>query len=656
MSGDVFGNGMLLSEHIRLVAAFDHRHIFLDPDPDAATSYAERARLFALPRSSWADYDPAHISEGGGVHPRTAKSVPITAQARRALGIADGVTAMTPAELMRAVLVAPVDLLWNGGIGTYVKASSEAHLEVGDKANDAIRVDGGDLRCAVVGEGGNLGFTQKGRIEYARFGGPVLPDEGAALAEAVEALRAGGRINTDAIDNSAGVDTSDHEVNIKILLDRVVAAGDLTGKQRNELLASMTDEVGELVLRHNYEQNSALATAVLAAPSLLHVHGAYVRTLEKRGVLDRALESLPTDRQMAERMQAGTGLVSPELCVLLAYTKNTLFDELLETRLPDEPYLRRRLTGYFPHALREQYADAIGSHPLCREIVTNVVVNDMVNHGGITFVFRLAMETGATADELARAYTVAEAVYDLRGLAEAVESLDTKVDAHVQTRMRSEVKTLVERATRWLAVNRRHPIDVTRQIEFFAGPIGVVCEALPDLLRGNERRMFEQRRRGYAEAGVPGDLASRVAILPPAYSALHVVENAVATGTDLLDVAALSLALSERLGLGRLLERIIALPRTDRWGTMARAALRDDLHGLHASLVAQALGCTEPGSDADRRVASWEAQDPTVVSRCCATLQDILDSTDGTDLAQLSVGLRVVRSMLRSQSDQPAAG
>ncbi len=342
MSGDVFGNGMLCSEHIRLVAAFDHRDIFLDPEPDAATSYAERRRLFEQPRSSWQDYDASLVSEGGGVFSRSLKSIKLNDAIRRSLGIDDDVTAMTPAELMKAILQAPVDLLWNGGIGTYVKAAEETHADAGDKANDAIRINGRELRARCVGEGGNLGLTQLGRIEYTLQG-----CEGD-----------GGRINTDFIDNSAGVDTSDHEVNIKILLDRVVADGDLTEKQRNTLLAEMTDEVAELVLRDNYEQNLALANAAAHAPSLLHVHEDWMKTLERRGVLNRELEALPTSRQVRRRLDRGEALTTPELSVLLAWTKIVLADELLDSDLPDDPYLHLDLMAYFPTQMKKKFEGA----------------------------------------------------------------------------------------------------------------------------------------------------------------------------------------------------------------------------------------------------------------------------------------------------------
>ncbi len=627
MSGDVFGNGMLLSEHIRLVAAFDHRHIFLDPNPVAASSFAERRRLFELPRSSWADYDQSLISEGGGVHPRSAKKIAITPQVRDALGIADDVEDMTPPELMRAILQAPVDLLWNGGIGTYVKASSETHASVGDKANDAIRIDGADLRAKAVGEGGNLGFTQLGRVEYALAGGR--------------------HINSDAIDNSAGVDTSDHEVNIKILLEGVVRAGDLTTKQRNELLTQMTDEVAELVLANNRGQNVAIASAVAQAPSLMHVHRSYVRAMEAAGELDRRIEFLPTEQQFADRQAGGAGLTAPELAVILAYTKNKLFDELVNTSLPDDPYLRDLLHAYFPSALSARFPDEIDAHPLRREIITTALVNEVVNNAGTTFVFRLAMETGSAAEDLFRAHTVARAAYHVDDLWREISQLDNVVPADTQTWMRLQGRTLIERATRWLAVNRRPPIDIAWQVEFFEASMGRLLTELPGLLTGRELALFESSRDRMLAAGVPKELAERVAVLSPAYAGLGMIETAVATGTDLYEVAQVYYALGERLGLDRLLDRIMQLPRADRWQTMARAAQRDELGTLHTQLAGQVLLGTEEGHDAAARVEAWIQAEPTLFGRAEETLRELVDG-DAFDLARLSVALRVIRSLLRA--------
>ncbi|MBB5788503.1 NAD-glutamate dehydrogenase [Jiangella mangrovi] len=628
MSGDVFGNGMLLSEHIRLVAAFDHRHIFLDPSPDAAESYAERRRLFDLPRSSWNDYEPKLISDGGGVYPRTAKTITLTAQVKEVLGIDPAAETMTPPELMHAILAAPVDLLWNGGIGTYVKASTESHAEVGDKANDAIRVDGADLRALVVGEGGNLGLTQRGRVEFAL---------------------AGGKVNTDAIDNSAGVDTSDHEVNIKILLDGVVRAGDLTDKQRNELLAAMTEEIGDLVLANNYGQNIALASATFQSSNLAHVHRSFLSKLESQGKLDRNLEALPTDRQLAERMNAGRGLTGPELSVLLAYTKNLMYEELLAGGMPDDPYLGAALHAYFPSALRDRYGDVIDEHPLRREIITNVVVNELVNTAGTTFAYRLGMETGGTVEDLARAHTIGGVVFQIPELMAAVKELDNVVAFDVQTRMRLEGRTITERATRWLCVNRRPPIDIAWQIGFFEEPIARLLVALPDVLVGRELDLYHERLEALTAEGVPEPLAVRVAVLPPAYAGLGMVENSLATGTDLLEVARVHFTLGAFLELGRLLERIISLPRLDRWQTMARAALRDDLHAVQAALTAQVIQHTDEESSPQDRVEAWAAQDEVVVARAQDMLREIVEG-DSFDLSRLSVGLRAVRGLLRSDA------
>ncbi|MET0999129.1 MAG: NAD-glutamate dehydrogenase [Marmoricola sp.] len=608
MSGDVFGNGMLCSEHIRLVAAFDHRDIFVDPDPDAATSYAERRRLFDLPRSSWQDYDTSLISEGGGVWSRAAKSIPISKQMRAALGIEQ--QRMTPAELISAILVAPVDLLWNGGIGTYVKGSAETHAEAGDKANDAIRVNGRELRAKAIGEGGNLGLTQRGRIEYAANGG---------------------RLNTDFIDNSAGVDTSDHEVNIKILLDQVVADGDLTQKQRNELLASMTDEVAELVLSHNYDQNLALANAVALAPNLLHVHEDWMRTLERGGVLNRDLEALPTRREVARKLERKEGLTVPELSVLLAYTKIVLAEDLITTDLPDDPFFRSELFSYFPGKMRQGYRGPMEQHQLRREIVVTRIVNQLVNNAGITYFHRLAGETSATTAELTRANFIAREIFGASRLQHQIASFDNQLDATVQTHMRLESRTLVERASRWLLNSRRSAESAESLVDTFEVVVEKVMGELPSLLVGRELDAFETRRDALIAKGVPEDLAVRVAVCPPAYMLLGVVETAAREERDPLEVARKHFEVGERLGLPLLVSRILALPRDDRWQTMARAALRDDLHAVHAQLTAQELaGNPPPEKDTVQAVR---------------TLQEICSDED-TDLARLSVALRVVRTLL----------
>ncbi|MEV2235364.1 NAD-glutamate dehydrogenase [Streptomyces phaeochromogenes] len=628
MSGDVFGNGMLLSEHIRLVAAFDHRHIFIDPNPDAETSYAERRRLFELPRSSWEEYDKTLLSQGGGIFPRTAKAIQLNSHIREALGIEGNIAKMTPADLMRAILKAQVDLLWNGGIGTYVKASTESHADVGDKANDAIRVDGADLRVKVVGEGGNLGLTQLGRIEFAQ---------------------AGGKVNTDAIDNSAGVDTSDHEVNIKILLNAVVADGDMTVKQRNKLLAEMTDEVGALVLRNNYAQNTAIANALAQSKDMLHAQQRFMRHLVREGHLDRALEFLPTDRQIRERLGSGQGLTSPETAVLLAYTKITVSDELLHTSLPDDVYLRSLLHAYFPTALRERFIEQIDNHPLSREIVTTVLVNDTVNTGGTSFLHRLREETGASLEEIVRAQTAARAIFNSSEVWDAVEALDNTVDAGVQTRIRLHSRRLVERGTRWLLNNRPQPLQLAETIDFFREGVTRVWAELPKLLRGADLEWYQQIYDELSGGGVPDELAQRVAGFSSAFPSLDVVAVADRVGKDPMDVAEVYYDLADRLRVTQLMDRIIELPRADRWQSMARASIREDLYAAHAALTADVLAVGNGGSTPEQRYKAWEEKYTAILTRARATLEEIQGS-EAFDLANLSVAMRTMRTMLRTRS------
>ena len=478
MSGDVFGNGMLLSPHIRLVGAFNHRHVFLDPNPDPERSFEERRRLFELPASSWDDYDRDAISAGGGVYDRAAKSVRLSPEAREALGIED--ESLKPNELIQALLRAPVDLLWNGGIGTYVKAGSESHADAGDKANDAVRVDASELRAKVVGEGGNLGVTQRGRIEYAL---------------------AGGRINTDAIDNSGGVDCSDREVNIKILLDAVVEAGDLTEKQRNSLLAEMSDAVAALVLQDNYEQTETLSLAEANAASMVDVHQRFLRFLESRRNLNRELEALPDDEEIGERKRDDGGLTRPEIAVLLAYSKIDLYEALLESDVPEDPYLSAELDRYFPAPLPERFGEQMRSHRLGRQIVATQVVNNMLHGGGTTFAFRLHEETGAPASQIARAYACAREIFEMRPLWAEIEQLDTRCAAQVQIDLLLEGRRLVERASRWLLGHRPRQLDIASTVRHFRpGAMALVrVDHTAAVTRG--RRAARAPRRRAARAG-----------------------------------------------------------------------------------------------------------------------------------------------------------
>jgi glutamate dehydrogenase len=625
MSGDVFGNGMLLSRHLKLIGAFDHRHVFLDPDPDPEASFAERERLFRLPSSSWADYDAALLSAGGGVFPRTAKSISLSPQVRAALDVT--ATSLTPNEVIRALLRAPVDLLWNGGIGTYVKAGEERHAEVGDKANDAVRVDADELRCRVVGEGGNLGFSQRARISYA--------------------LR-GGRIFMDAIDNSAGVDCSDHEVNIKILLDTIVAGGDLTEKQRNLLLSEMQDEVGTLVLRDNYEQAQAISRSAELAASMVEVHERYIRALEQAGLLNRELEFLPSDDVLAERKAAGGGLTTPEFAILLSYTKIVLSKELLASDLPEDPYLSVELERYFPKLLRERFGSQLHRHPLRREIIVSRVVNDLVNRAGTTFVFRLGDETGAAAADVARAYTAAREVFELPGLWSEIEALDGHVASETQLAMLLRSRVLLERSTRWLLRNRRRPLDIAETVSHFARGAAAVSTALPTLLGAAERDLARADAAELTSAGVPPALAEQVAYLEALVPALDIVEIAGSVGLDAAAAAQVYFALGVRLELHWLRDQIVALPRDTRWDAMARAALRDDVYAEQAALTGDVLlhsGANGPSPG--ECVEAWLSQNEASIDRCLQVVAD-LRTAGPLDLAQLSVAVREVRNLINA--------
>jgi glutamate dehydrogenase len=626
MSGDVFGNGMLLSRHIRLVAAFDHRHIFLDPDPVPEAGFAERQRLFALPRSSWADYDPSLISRGGGVWPRAAKSVPLSPQARAVLGLDEKVVSLPPDDVISAILAAPVDLLWNGGIGTYVKAVSETHAAAGDRANDGVRIDAPQLRARVVAEGGNLGLTQAARIEYAL---------------------AGGLVNTDFIDNSAGVGTSDHEVNIKILLQGSVEAGDLTPQARGELLHAMTGEVADLVLRQNYQQNRVLAAARVQAPQMLHVHSRYLRKLERDGRIRRRLDALPGDRQIAERRAAGLGLTVPEFAVLLAQAKISAVQEVLASDLPDDQYLRSFLTDYFPAPLRRE-RELMDNHPLRREIITAGLVNDMVNHSGTTFLFRVNEETGASVPDISRAWMVAREVFGLPGFWAQVEALDGTVDVATQLSLVLEGRKLAERAARWLLHNRRPPFDIEATIGFLAPGVVTVAAGLPDLLTGRDRSGYQERQESLIAVGVPAALAERVAAMVPAYSAFDIVEVAAVTGRQIGETAEVYFDLAARLQLARLRDQIVALPRDDRWNSMARSALRDDVYTAHAAITRDVLAVTGPGTP-EARLAAWAERNGPAVRGATQTLSEIWE-TERFSIATLSVAVRAIRTLVTTSS------
>ena len=628
MSGDVFGNGLLCSEHIRLLAAFNHAHVFLDPNPDAAATYAERQRLFSLGRSSWSDYDTSIISAGGGIHARSLKSIPITPEVKEALGIeADR---LSPTELIHELLRAPVDLLFNGGIGTYVKAADETNAEVGDRANDGLRIDGGQLRCRVVGEGGNLGFTQRGRIEYALRGGP----DGT-----------GGHINTDAIDNVAGVNCSDHEVNIKILLADVIAAGKMTDEERDALLVGMTDAVGAQVLYGSYTQTQALSLAGAQAVSMVDVHARLLRRLEQVAGLDREIEFLPSEKTIAARRNERRGLVAPELATLMAYGKIYLYSELVESDLPDDPYLIRDLERYFPPPLAERYPDHIAHHRLRRELIATIVANQLVDRAGMTFAFRLVEETGAKAPQLARAYAVAREVFEMRSFWDSVEALDNQIEAGTQLSMLIEARRLVERAARWVVrAGPRAGIDVTAMTDRFAPAARMLADALPGVLLGLDREQFAERKGDLEAGGVPEALAHRVASMQALLSVFDIVVDAGLTGSQQPVVTEAYFGIGSRLGLDWLRDRILELPRNDRWQSLARAALRDDLYRLHRSLTREIL-LSAAEYDADVPLDDWLERNAGALERADAVMADVRASRE-YDTTTLPVLLRELRSLV----------
>jgi len=618
MAGDVFGNGMLCSDKIKLVAAFNHLHIFLDPDPDAALSYAERQRLFALPGSTWADYQP--ISAGGGVYSRDAKSIPISAEVRAALGLADAVTSLRPNELISAILTAPVDLVFNGGVGTYVKAVTETHAMVGDKANDAVRVDGGRLRARCVAEGGNLGCTQLGRVEYARTGG---------------------RINTDFIDNSAGVDTSDHEVNIKILLSGPVASGQLTVPERDELLASMTDEVAQLVLAHNLDQNLALSNSELRSERLMGQLESWMSTLVSAGILDRRLEYLPSSEEMVARIASGAMLTRPELSTLLAYTKIALKQWVLATDLPEDPYLADRLMQYFPEPLREKFADIIPGHRLGREIITTVAVNRFVNSQGITAYHRLSSETGAGVADIIRAQLASRAIFNV-GLDE-VRLRRSELSAELATELRVALLRMVERGTRWLLHHEQAPLDVAAAVAEYAPDVAELRPLLASLLGGADAHARVAHARGWIDAGVPLELAENLSTSGQAHTLLSVVEVAHRLKQPVVRVAEVHYRLGDALGLDLLFGGVDGLPRQVRWDAMARAALRDELLSAHTELTAKVLASADTHAMAGTVVASWVSTHPSMAARV-STIRQVCDGTP--DVAKMNVGLSQLRAML----------
>jgi glutamate dehydrogenase len=620
MSGDVFGNAMLLSPHIRLLAAFDHRHIFIDPAPDAATSFAERQRLFALARSSWEDYDLRLLSRGGGVHSRQQKSVPLSAEARALLGI-DAQSA-APNDVIRAILRLPVDLLWNGGIGTYVKSADEAHAEIGDRANDAVRVNGAELRCHVVGEGGNLGFSQRGRIEYAL---------------------AGGRINTDFIDNSAGVNCSDVEVNLKILLNPLMAAGRLPRKTRNRLLESMTGEVAGLVLRNNYLQCLAISGLHETAAERIFELGHLLRSLERAGTLDRGLESLPSDDEIVERHRKGQRLTRPELAMLLSYSKIWLSGRLVDTDIAEDPYLGAELTRYFPKPVQRRFAREIQKHQLRREIIVTAVTNSLVNRMGPGFAVRTQEDTGADVGSIARAYSIAREITDMRDLWADIEALDDRAQSGLQYAMLHESMRLLRRLTYWVLRNFGTNLDIERAVNRLQPGIRELMSGLPDLLEGLESDLYRQALGRFSADGVPAGVARRVASLGAFHSSVDIVEVALARRATVSQAARVYFRLGSEIGLDWIRGEIERLPVEGHWQALARGSMREEAYLLQRRLADQVLGRGR-GGDVAKRIDAWLREGGPAHDNVSRTVRE-MRAKGSADFPTLSVALQAVRQL-----------
>ncbi|HZE37437.1 MAG TPA: NAD-glutamate dehydrogenase [Stackebrandtia sp.] len=627
MGGDVFGNGLMCSPHTRLIAAFNHMHIFIDPNPDTPAAYAERQRLFALPRSTWDDFNHDLISEGGGVWSRSAKRIPVSPQVRAALGIEDPVKELAPSDLIKAILRAKVDLLWNGGIGTYVKGSAETNADVGDKSNDPLRVDGAELRCTVVGEGGNLGLTQRGRIEAAKNGV---------------------RLATDFIDNSAGVDTSDHEVNIKVLLSRAIHAGLLPAGDRDQLLEEMTDEVARLALDDNYNQNTALAAADAQSSTLFSVHIRLMRYLSKTAGLNRQLEALPSDKEIATRMAAGEGLTEPELAVILSYVKIGLETEINDSDLPDEAWTKPVLSEYFPTPLRERFERLMPEHPLRREIVTTVLVNEAVNRGGTSFVFRAMEETGAGAADVLRAYVIVRDVFGLSEIWADIEALDNQIPAAAQTEAMLVIRRLLDRGVRWLVQNRAVPLEVPPETDRMRPGVSTLLPRVRELLQGTEAEGMSEYAETLVSKGVPQSLAERVAGLMYGFGLVDVVEVTDAQRCDRQSVADVYFTLTARFGADDVLNKISALPRDNRSRTLARTALRYDLYAALAALTRQVMATTPDDMTAAERVDQWQHDNAATLDRVVSARAEFV--TEGADLASLSVLLRQIRTLAQASA------
>jgi glutamate dehydrogenase len=622
MAGDVFGNGMLLSKHIKLIGAFNHMHIFIDPDPDPAASFKERQRLFRLPRSAWSDYDLKLISSGGGIYDRSAKSIKPSARARELFGIHK--ETVTPNELIKAMLLSDADLLWFGGIGTYIKASDESNGEVGDRVNDTLRINGRQVRAKVIGEGANLGVTQLGRIEYAL---------------------SGGRINTDFIDNSAGVASSDFEVNIKILLNEVIADGRLDLKARNKLLVKMTKDVATHVLMDNYRQSMALTHAEAQARATIGEAGRFIRALERAGELDRAVEFLPDDEELEERKARKLGLTRPELAVLLAYAKMTLYDDLLASGLPDDPWLVRDIGLYFPPLLSETYGDYLDRHRLRREISATYITNSLVNRAGPTFINDLQDETGAGPDRIARAYLICRRVFGLAEYWSAIEALDNVIAAEVQTELNLDILSLIKRATIWFIEKGGRSLEVAATVKAFEPGIAELARTLDKYLSSELTEQVDRVSARYTERDVPEKLARGIAQLEALFAGCDIVRIAQRGGENVGEAARTYYAIGARFGFDWLRAAAERIGADNEWQSMAVTAMIDDLYDQQAKLAGLIVDTAGGASAIDGILEAWEGSRRHDVGRLEDTLTD-LRRAEHVDLAMLAVATRYTRALI----------
>ncbi len=603
MSGDVFGNGMLYTKQIKLVAAFDHRHIFLDPNPDTLTSYKERARLFELPTSSWEDYSSALISKGGGVFKRSLKTITLTAAIKRLLSVEEDM--LTPNELIRAILRAPVELLFNGGIGTYVKSSHESQADVMDRTNDYCRVNGNELRCKVVGEGGNLGFTQLGRVEYALNGG---------------------LINTDSIDNSAGVDCSDHEVNLKILLDNEIQKGGLAQAKRNPLLASVTDEVAQLVLNDNYAQALVMSFTAFHAKKNIALHTNYIKELEGLGILNRQVDGLPDEKGLLERKAAGLGLTRPELAILLAYTKIHIKHEILKSNLLDDPFLSHVFDSAFPAAIMKKYSQAMTEHKLRLDIIATQLSNQVVNEMGITFVYRLQMETSSSIAEIIRAHAVASHVFETPALEKVIEALDFKIPMAEQYEILYNIRNLINLAARWFLHDNHLKGELGELIAHYSDKVKTLEGLVPELMGGFTKNYLTSLTESFLKIGLPKEVAQRVAGYRAIYTALNIIEVSTKHEFDLIQTAKVYFAAGERVNLLWFRDQIANDSREGHWNVLARLTLRDELDMTQRALTVAILRTNKKAKNATALIDNWVNNNQLALARWDKVLAMLHDS------------------------------